>query len=411
MKAEIIAVGSELLRLGCEESNGDWLLARLEEVGIDVAQRSRVGDDSARIASTVSGALQRSQVVAVTGGLGPTDDDRTREGLAAALDEPLECDPDRLGALERRLRAHGVKMSAGQARQAERPRGALWIDNPLGSACGLLLLREERLLFALPGVPAEMKAMFRASVFPRLAERSRSGLARRSIKIVGRGESSVDDEIRDLCDAPGIEVTILGGAEGLELQLRARGADRADAERRLERLDLAVRDRLGGDVLGSVEATLGAVVGRLLVGLGKTVATAESCTAGLLGAEITAVAGSSAWYRGGAVVYSDDLKTSLAGVREETIAAHGAVSEAVARELARGASECFGSDVGIGITGIAGPDGGTPAKPVGRVHLAVYDDGQSLHWRRDFVGDREAVRRRAVATALDRLRRRLTEAR
>ena len=174
MKAEIIAVGSELLRLGCEESNGDWLLARLEEVGIDVAQRSRVGDESVRIASIVSSALQRSQVVAVTGGLGPTDDDRTREGLATALDEPLECDPDRLGALERRLRAHGVKMSAGQARQAERPRGALWIDNPLGSACGLLLLREERLLFALPGVPAEMKAMFRASVLPRLAERSRS---------------------------------------------------------------------------------------------------------------------------------------------------------------------------------------------------------------------------------------------
>jgi nicotinamide-nucleotide amidase len=220
----------------------------------------------------------------------------------------------------------------------------------------------------------------------------------------------VDDEIRDLYDAPGIAVTIVGAAGELELQLRAGGADRAEAERRLERLERLVIERLGDDVLGSGEDTLAAVVGRLLTRQGKTVATAESCTAGLLGAEITAVAGSSAWYRGGAVVYSDDLKASLVGVRLETIAAHGAVSEPVARELARGASERLGSNVGIGITGIAGPEGGTPAKPVGRVHLAVHDDGQSFHWRRDFVGDREAVRRCAVRTALDRLRRRLTEA-
>jgi nicotinamide-nucleotide amidase len=409
VKAEIIAVGSELLRLGREETNGDWLVARLEEVGIEVAQRSRVEDDRPRLVSIVAGALERSQIVAVTGGLGPTDDDRTREALATALGQPLERDPDRLLALERRLRAYGVKMSEGQARQADRPRGALWIDNPLGSACGLLVLRGERLLFALPGVPAEMKAMFRASVLPRLAGRGRSGLARRSIRVVGRGESSVDEEIRDLYDAPGIDVTILGGEGGVELQLRAVGTDRADAERLLDRLERIVLERLGVDVLGTGEETLAAVVGRLLARQRKTLATAESCTAGLLGAEITAVAGSSEWYRGGAIVYSDDLKVSLVGVRPETIAAHGAVSEAVARELARGASERFRADVGIGITGIAGPDGGTPAKPVGRVHLAVCDGGESLHWRRDFVGNREAVRRRAVATALDRLRRRLTE--
>lgn len=409
MKAEIIAVGSELLRLGREETNGDWLLARLEELGIEVAQRSRVEDDRLRIASMVGGALQRSQIVAVTGGLGPTDDDRTRAALATALDRPLERDPDRLAALERRMRAHGLKMTAGQARQADRPRGALWIDNPLGSAGGLLLVREEQFLFALPGVPAEMRAMFRASVLPRLAARRPSGLVRRSIKVVGRGESSVDEEIRDLYDAPGIDVTILGGVEGVELLLRADGADRVEAQCRLDGLERILLERLGSDVLGGGEETLAAVVGRLLTRQRKTVATAESCTAGLLAAELTAIAGSSAWYRGGAVAYSDDLKVSLVGVRRETIAAHGAVSEAVARELAREASERFCADVGIGITGIAGPAGGTLAKPVGRVHLSVHDGGASLHWRRDFVGDRESVRRRAVVTALDQLRRRLTE--
>ena len=304
---------------------------------------------------------------------------------------------------------YGRSFGAAEARQAMRPAGAHWIENPLGSAAGLLIEREKRVLAALPGVPSEMRAMFEADVLPRLQRLTSGRLGRRAVKIAGRTEGSIDRQIHDLYASPGLDVTVLGGDEGVELHALARGRDAADVAEKLQSFEHEVRRRLGEDLFGWDDDRLSAVVGALFLERGRTVATAESCTAGLLGAALTSVPGSTAWYRGGLVVYDDELKRSLAGVRADTLATHGAVSEHVARELAAGASERCGADVGVALTGIAGPGGGSSDKPVGLIHLAIQDGPDSLHWKVRLIGDRETVRARAVVVALDRLRRRLLE--
>lgn len=409
-RAELITVGSEMLRLGRADSNGEWLIEQLARLGLAVGTRSVVEDDPELIAALARGALERASVVLVVGGLGPTEDDRTREGLARALDLPLERDPARLRALQDLFRERERPFGEGQARQAERPRGATWIDNPVGSAPGFALARGGSELFALPGVPAEMKTMFAAAVAPRLAARRGGAMARRTLKIAGRTELSVDEQLRDLYGEPGIAVTILTGGEGIELHILGRGRDRAEAEARVDEADRRMSERLGSDLYGRDDTTLAQVVGSMLERSGRTLAAAESCTAGLFCAAVTRVPGSSAWFRGGLVAYSDDLKRGLAGVRAETLRRHGAVSAEVARELAGGARQVCAADYGIGITGIAGPGGGTPQKPVGLVYLALAD-GRGVHdWRMLHLGDRELIRRRTVTAALDRLRRGLLAA-
>jgi nicotinamide-nucleotide amidase len=303
----------------------------------------------------------------------------------------------------------GRTVGPRQALQADRPRGASWIDNPLGSAPGFWLERAARVLAALPGVPAEMMAMFDASVAPRLLAASGRALARTTLRIAGRPESYVDDLVRDLYATPHTETTILASAGSVELLLTARGTGRDEARARLAALADAMRARLGLDLFGADDDTLPAVVGRLLAARGASVATAESCTGGLLGGALTEVPGSSAWYRGGLVCYADDLKVALARVPDELVRVHGAVSEPVARALASGARDVCGADFGIGITGVAGPDGGTADKPVGTVHLAVADGGSGRAVKLDWPGNRALIRRRAVTIALDLLRRRLLD--
>jgi nicotinamide-nucleotide amidase len=406
---ELIAVGSELLRHGRTDTNSDWLTERVQAAGGEVTVRCAVDDDATRLAEVVRGAWERSDAVLLTGGLGPTDDDRTREGLARAFGLSLEMDDGRAERLRRLYGRYGRSFGAAEARQAMRPQGAEWIDNPLGSAAGLLIERDRRVLAALPGVPAEMRAMFEAAVLPRLQRLSSGRLGRRSLKIAGRTEGSIERQLHDLYASPGLDVTVLGGIEGLELHARARGRDAADVAEKLQSFESEVRRRLGKDLFGGGDDRLSSVVGALLLERGRTVATAESCTAGLLGAALTSVPGSSAWYRGGLVVYENELKRSLAGVHADTLASEGAVSERVARELAAGARERCGAEVGVGLTGIAGPGGGSPDKPVGLIHLAIQDGTDSLHWKLRLIGDRETVRARAVVVALDRLRRRLLE--
>jgi nicotinamide-nucleotide amidase len=404
---ELVAVGSELLRHARADTNSGWLTRRLHGAGLEVTARAVVDDDAGRIASVVGAAWQRSEAVVVTGGLGPTVDDRTREGIAAALGRPLESDPLRLEQLERLYGRYGRTVGEPEARQAARPAGAAWIDNPLGSAAGFLVAADRRLLAALPGVPAEMRDMFERDVLPRLRPLATGVLGRATLRVAGRTESSTEQRLADVLDREGLDVTVLGGVGGVELHVRARGRDRDEVEARLLDFEKEVRRRLGEDVFATDDESLAAVVGALLRERGRTVATAESCTAGLLGAELTSEAGSSAWYRGGLIVYDNELKRCLAGVRAETLDAHGAVSEEVARELAAGARERCGADLGVGITGVAGPGGGTEEKPVGQVHVAIQDGEESLHWRLRLIGDRASVRARAVAAALDRLRRRL----
>jgi nicotinamide-nucleotide amidase len=407
MTAVVLAVGSELLRPGRRDTNGDWLVERLLDLGIETRWRSAVDDDVLRIARLIGAAWEDAGAVLLTGGLGPTEDDRTREALAVAFKAPLTRDPVMTRWIASMFSARGRVAGPRQWRQADRPQGAAWIDNALGSAPGLLIERDGRVLAALPGVPAEMKAMFAATVAPRLAASGGGALARETLRIAGRPESWVDEIVRDLYGTRGTETTILASAGSVELLVTARGADAAEARARLAALTGTMRARLGIDLYGSDDETLAGVVGRLLAARGATVAVAESCTGGLLGAAFTEVPGSSTWFRGGIIGYADDLKSSLAGVPEALLRAHGAVSETVARALADGARAACSTDFGLGVTGVAGPGGGTADKPVGTVHLALSDGGAGRSVKLDWPGDRELIRRRAVTVALDLLRRRL----
>jgi len=408
MNAKLIAVGSELLRFGRHDSNGDWITERLQRLGVEVVGRALVGDDHGRTAAEIGAAVDSADIVVLTGGLGPTEDDRTREALAQALGLALERDDRRVARLREFFDRRGKEFHPEQEKQADRPSGAVWIDNPLGIAPGILYRGESFLVIALPGVPAEMKRMFDDTVAPLIGQAGEGRLARRVLKIGGRFESSVDAQVRDLYDTPGVEVTILTGAEGIELHLLATADDAGQARARVDRLDRELAARLGLDLYGRDDETLAGIIGRMLVQRGDSVATAESCTAGLLSATATAVAGSSCWFRGGLVVYSDDLKVSLAGVPPDILEACGAVSEEVARCLAQGARRRCGADYGVGITGVAGPGGGTEEKPVGLVHVAIAEDDQRTeHWKIQQIGGRELVRRRTVVFALDRLRRAL----
>ena len=335
MRAELVAVGSELLRFGRRDGNGDWLVERLQRLGIEVVARSMVDDHIARIAARVRLALDEAELVVVGGGLGPTEDDRTRAALALLWGVPLERDPEMEARLREGYARAGFPFGGEQARQADRPRGAVWLPNPLGAAPGLWLARERRTVVALPGVPAELRAMWDAAVAPRLAAAAGDAIALRVLHVAGRTESAVDRALAELYDqTSGLDVTLLAGGGGVDVCLRAAGGA---AVARIGTLEQEVRRRLGAAVWGADDETLAEVVGRGLVATGRSVAVAESCTGGGLGQALTAVPGSSAWFRGGLVVYADELKVTLAGVEPALLAAHGAVSEATARALARGA--------------------------------------------------------------------------
>jgi nicotinamide-nucleotide amidase len=397
MQAELIAIGTELLDLGRRDTNSEWLTEHLARAGVRVVGRHLVDDDEGRIAGHLRAAVARADWVLLCGGLGPTGDDRTREAVARALELPLERDPVMEEHLRARFRARAFPFDDRQARQADRPRGAVWLPNPIGSAAGFLVESGGVRVAALPGVPAELKRIFSDRLVPRLGGGAAS--ARRVLKVAGRPESWVDERVRDLYETPRGRATVLSGADAVEVILQA------ETEDALEAVERQVTERLGIDLFGRDDETLAGVVGALLEQRGMSVATAESCTAGLLSGAITAVPGSSVWFRGGVVAYADDVKVAAVGVRRSTLERHGAVSAEVARELASGIRERMGSDFGIGITGIAGPTGGSPEKPVGLVHLAV--DSASGVWERvlRLPGDRDLIRRRAVTVALDVLRR------
>lgn len=408
MKAELIAVGSELLHFGRRDTNSDWLAERLLRLGVRVGSRVLVDDEEEHIASVVVAALSRANLVLVSGGLGPTQDDRTREGLARALGVPLERDPSMVSLLESSFRQRGWGFSERKARMAERPEGSRWIVNPIGGAPGIAMEVSGRQLFALPGVPAELKAMFVDGVASLVRPSDEKHvLSRRVLKVSGRTESSVDEVVGDLYHAPGVTITLLARPASIEILLLGEGASAEESRERLDELDRELATRLGPDLFGRDDETLPMVVGAHLREAGKTLATAESCTAGLVAAAITEVPGSSEWYRGGLVVYSNDLKTELAKVGGRTLDEHGAVSAAVARELGRGARMRCGADLGVGITGVAGPSSESPEKPVGLVHVAVDDEVGGVERRLLLSGDRDLIRRRSVAAALDLIRRRL----
>ena len=411
MKAAILAVGSELLGPDRLDTNSLRLTALLERYGAELRSKSVVGDSVDDIAEELHSLLAKYDVVLVTGGLGPTADDVTREAAAQALGRGLRFDEKVLERIERRFREHGLRMAEINRRQAYVLEGAEIIPNERGTAPGLKLEGEGAALFLFPGVPAELEGMVHSHLEPWLARRS-GGVGRETatLKVACVPESAVEERIAPAYEEFGREwITILASPGDIRLRATAEGPE-AERRRKLEIMVARLRE-LAGDAVycEREEDTLESVIGELLRKAGSTFGAAESCTGGLLAERMTRVPGSSEYFLGGAVAYTNRLKTRLLGVPPALLREHGAVSEPVARAMAEGARRTLGSDYGAGITGVAGPGGGSEAKPVGTVHIAVAGprDGQVWHRRVRFPGDRDRVRWQSAQLALEMLRRML----
>lgn len=406
-EAEIIAVGSELVSGQRLDTNSQWLSRRLGEIGICVAFHTTVGDDLDRNLDALRTAARRVPLVLLTGGLGPTQDDLTREALARLADVPLVEDPASLAAIEAMFARRNRPMAPRNRVQALVPRGADAIPNRVGTAPGLWVRHEGTELVALPGVPSEMKVMYDEKVLPRLQRSARGArvLVHRTISLFGRGESDIEAEALDLT-ARGRrpEVGITAHDATITFRVSCDGASVAEALREIEPTLDQIRQRFGSLVIGEEEGTdvAQALAARLLQG-GRTLALAESCTGGLIAASLTAIPGISAALLGGVVSYSNEAKSALLDVPAGMIAAHGAVSPEVAAAMAAGARQRFGSDLALSVTGIAGPGGGTAEKPVGRVYLGLAS-ADGVQTRRLDLGPeqpREVIRSRAAKQAMN----------
>ena len=405
MKASIIAAGSEMLGPSRVDTNSLKITSALEEYGVELVRKSIVGDDLRALAGEIRYALDHSDLLITSGGLGPTEDDLTREALAEALGLTLERDETIVERLEARFASRGWVMPEVNKRQANVFAGQTTLTNERGTAPGFHLAQNGKHVFVFPGVPHELEWMIATYLRPWLEEvsggRSRY---RRVLKLSGMSESAVEEKLKPFYAAHRDEpLTILASPSGIELHLQASGgqtearAQLADREREL----LAI---LGERIFGYDDDTIEGVVGQLLIARGETLATAESCTGGLVSSRITDVAGSSAYFLGGAVCYTAALKIEIAGVDPELIRQHGEVSAEVAIAMARGIREHLGTTYGIGVTGIAGPGGGSEAKPVGTVHIAVADAHSHEHRKLFWPAQRTIVKWFSSQSAIDLLR-------
>ncbi len=411
MDAEIIAVGSELLTPQHTDTNSLYITEKLNNLGILVRFKSIVGDSRGDLASMVRTALSRSQLIILTGGLGPTDDDLTREVVAELLGRPLHEVAEVRKNIEDRYARLGRTMPENNLRQAQVPEGADWLENRNGTAPGIWIKDREAILILLPGPPRELEPLFDAACAPRLERLATDAPIRtRVYKVVGLPESEVDSLIAPIYrpyENPA--TTILAASGTIEVHLRARAASEQEANTLLAELGDKIELALGDHVYSTKGESLEEVVGMYLVMRQKTVAVAESCTGGLLSERLTRVSGSSGYFLGGAVCYTNEMKTRWAGVPAELIQAHGAVSKPVAQALAEGVRARVGASIGVGITGIAGPTGGTEAKPVGSVFIALADERGTQVREFHFPGTRDRVRLWASQMALEMVRRRIRD--
>lgn len=399
---EHVSIGTELLLGDTVDSNVAFAGRALSEIGVRVARRTTVGDSIAEIQDAIGGALDRTGVVIACGGLGPTNDDLTRDGVASLLGLPLDFDEAIWRDLVERWRKFGREISESNRSQAMVPRGATVLHNRWGSAPGLWVESPRGIVVLLPGVPIEFEGLLREAVIPRLREKlDAAPIHSRRLRTTGIAESRLGELLGPLEEqfAP-ITLAYLPDQGGVDLRLTAWQLDEETAQLKLDAAERLVRAVAGQWIYTSGDRDLAVVVLENLRAKQLTLATAESCTGGMLGARITAVAGSSDVYLGGVVSYANDAKRELLGVSDETLQRHGAVSEETAREMVLGVAERIGSDCAIAITGIAGPGGGTPEKPVGTVWIAWFDRGEVSAKRFGFTGDRAQVRERAVQAAL-----------
>jgi nicotinamide-nucleotide amidase len=406
MKAEIIAVGSELLTPDRLDTNSLFLTEELNGLGIEVVRKTVVGDNRELLSEAFRDALNRVPLIIASGGLGPTEDDLTRETVADLLGRKLRRNDAILHHIEARFRSLGREMPEVNARQAMVPEGAEILENPRGTAPGLWLEDSGHTIALLPGPPRELKPLFREQVLPRLERRVSSvRLYHREIRVTGLGESHVEQRILPIYKRyPEVTTTILAAPGETQIHLRLWTDDALHAKKTLDEIvqgfEIALTDRIFSEDGRSLEE----VVAHELTLNNATIAAAESCTGGLLAQRLTSIAGSSSYFLGGVVCYSNELKTAWADVPAEMLLAKGAVSPEVAVALADGIRRRVGSTFGVGITGVAGPGGGSEEKPVGTVHVALSSSGGVKERGVRFPGDRESIRWQASQAALDLVR-------
>jgi len=409
MQVEIVTIGNEVLSGRTLDTNFAHIARALEEVSVTVGWHTSVGDTVERIGDALRHALGRADAVVVTGGLGPTPDDVTREAVATLLGRPLERDESVLQSIRARAASQGRTLPASVETQALVPRGATLFDNPVGTAPGILVEHDGRPVILMPGVPQEMEAILRESVVPYLRERSGQRVATFTLRTAGTYESRLQEKIGALpAGWPGAMLAYLPGWHGVDLRVTVAGDDGAAVQRVAQQALADLRGVVGAYVYAEGATTMEEVVGARLLARGWRIAVAESCTGGLVTKRLTDVAGSSRYVERGFVTYSNESKVQLLGVRDADLATHGAVSAEVAAQMARGAAERAGAELGVGVTGIAGPDGGTADKPVGTVFIAIHDQQAGTATRQlKMFGTRIAIRERSTQTALDMVRRRL----
>lgn len=408
MRAEVISVGTELLLGQIVDTDAAHLSRVLSDLGIALYRRVTVGDNHDRLLAAMREALAANDLLITIGGLGPTLDDITRDTLAEAIGDTLRYDQQIADQITDFFRSRNVPMAQSNLRQAWVPTHGRALPNPNGTAPGLFFDKDGKLAIALPGPPGEFIPMLENEVVPILRARTGGATIRsRIVRVCGLGESLVEEKIRDLLSGENPTVAPYAKTGEVHLRVTARAGSIEEAETLIQPVVNRLLERLGQFVYAFDDEPLESAVVRLLTERGLTLTTAESCTGGLLAERITDVPGSSRVFLGGCITYSNALKTQLVGVPAEMIEAHGAVSPQVAEAMARGVRERLASDFGIGITGIAGPDGGTPDKPVGLVHIALADAEGVVADASHFRGTRADVRRRATQVALTLLRDRI----
>jgi nicotinamide-nucleotide amidase len=406
MKAEIIAVGSELLTPDRLDTNSLFLTEELNKLGIELLRKTIVGDNRELLAEAFRDALNRVPVVIASGGLGPTEDDLTRETVAELLGRKLRRNNEVVRAIEARFRSFKRDMPAVNLRQAMVPEGAEVLANPRGTAPGLWLEDSGRMIVLLPGPPRELKPLFLEQVVPRLQRRvSGVRMFHRELRVTGLGESHVEERVRSIYTRYSeVNTTILAAPGEVQVHLRAWSDNAAQTNTALDEMVRSFELALGDRIFAHSAVSLEEVIAEILTANRATIAAAESCTGGLLAERLTRIPGSSSYFLGGAVCYSNELKTAWADVPAELIQAKGAVSSEVATALADGIRRRIGSTLGVGITGIAGPGGGSQEKPVGTVHIALASSEGVKERVVHLPGDREMIRLFATQVALDMVR-------
>lgn len=403
MIAEIISTGTELLLGQIVNTNAQYLAQELNALGINVYHQSVVGDNHCRMERALESALQRSELVITTGGLGPTLGDITKEVTAKLLDRPLYLHEPSAAAIKAHFAARGLIMTENNLRQAMIPQDAAVIDNERGTAPGVIVEAADKTIIHLPGPPQEVQWMFKYKVVPYLTKRYelKTRIVSRVLKTYGITESALEEKIKDLVlKQSNPTIALLARSGEIHLRLTANGETLEAAQQLINNLESILRQRINDNIFAVDTETLETVLGRMLTAHKMTLATAESCTGGMISSRLTSVPGSSEYFLGALVAYSNEVKAAVLGVSSNTLAEYGAVSEQTAIAMAEQARQLFATDLAISVTGIAGPAGATVDKPTGLVYIAVAGKNGTVCSANHYVGQREGVRQRAVSTAL-----------